>query len=402
MAHAPLVYLDSSDFSVLSSETRSSDHEALRRDLVAMEKTGEVRFVFSGIHLMELAPVQTGFATRAAAARADLLVELCGRRALASFDRLWEMELGSLGRPASRVEISVVNEIGEWYPEWDDALIPPTPWSRLWQGISEETKAQGLNRAARRKMMPKLMRSGRPTRQGRQMLAEHANALEYDHLVRLYPMREQDARTLAKYFIGQATARDAKDAFLESLRDPRWMIRWFVAHADTLSAFTDWIRKPGRDMAKLVRQIAQSAADLREFASLTGTGSQPEILTARGWKAAQEDFLVNIAAKARVAMCPELPQYRASATEIDLLCPGLAVTVRSAHSAMRSSTTAERPRSPKDSDFADAVHGLYAPYVDVFRTDGFMAEHIAANVPSRTRVVPKLSHLLPTLRRMLT
>lgn len=399
MANAPLVYLDSSDFSVLSSEGRSSEHEALRRDLAAMSRAGEARFVFSGVHLMEMAPIQSGFATRAAAARADLLVELCGRRALLSFDRLWAMELGSLGHLTERPAVSIVNDISEWYPAWDDDLIPSTPWGDLWQGITDETKAQGLNRATRRKVMPKLMRHGRPTRQGMQLLKEQAQTADYDQITRLYPMRDQDARTLGQYFVGQATAAEAKEAFLESLRDPRWMIRWFVAHADTLSAFTEWVRKPGQDVANLVRHVAQKAADLRSFASI-GIANELDMLTAKGWRAAQDDLLINIAARARAAMRPDLPAYRASVAEIDRQCPGFAMTVRSAHSAMRASVTAERPRSPKDSDFPDAVHAVYAPYVDVFRADGFMAEHIAAHAPASTCVVPKLSQLATTLRRL--
>lgn len=400
MSASPLVYLDSSDFSDLSNEKRTSEQEAIRRDLITIARAGEARFVYSGVHLMEMAPLQPGFATRAAAARADLLVELCGRRALATFSKIWEWELSRLGSPDGGPALSVVNEIGEWYPTWDDDLIPARPWDQVWQSFADESKARGLNRADRRKLMPKLARRGRPTQAARALLAQQAQTMEYDQLVRLYPMREHDARTLGNYFIGLATAEDAKEAFLESLRDPRWMIRWFVANADTLSPFTEWVRKPGQDMAERVRGLAQQAKELRAFATTLGLDHEPEVLTTKGWKEAQETFLVNIVTKSRAAMRPDLPACRPLAAEIDQQCPGLSVTIRSAHSAMRASMSAERARNPKGSDFADAIHGLYVPYVDVFRADGFMAEHIAAHAPEGALIVSKLAQVVPAIRRL--
>jgi hypothetical protein len=48
----------------------------------------------------------------------------------------------------------------------------------------------------------------------------------------------------------------------------------------------------------------------------------------------------------------------------------------------------------KPSDFADALHAFYAPYVSIFRADNYMAPHIAKHVKQYgTRVVPKLRDL---------
>jgi hypothetical protein len=88
-----IVYLDSSDYSVLSDPTRRTPTlDRVCIELREFAKTTEVKFAYSGAHLCEMAPLNEK-STHAAAARADLLVDLCGRNAFISFDRLIKAEL---------------------------------------------------------------------------------------------------------------------------------------------------------------------------------------------------------------------------------------------------------------------------------------------------------------------
>jgi hypothetical protein len=60
------------------------------------------------------------------------------------------------------------------------------------------------------------------------------------------------------------------------------------------------------------------------------------------------------------------------------------------------------PRRPKPSDMVDMFHSFYAPYVDVYRTDGFMAPITEKYVKKfDTTVVGKLSDLIPTVQAIL-
>lgn len=82
-------------------------------------------------------------------------------------------------------------------------------------------------------------------------------------------------------------------------------------------------------------------------------------------------------------------------------CPGYGVLMRTAWSSVRSSV-GETPRKPLKSDFLDAVHATYAPYVDVFRADAFMAQHVHKHSAGfGTKVVSKLIDLLPTIDGLL-
>ena len=63
--------------------------------------------------------------------------------------------------------------------------------------------------------------------------------------------------------------------------------------------------------------------------------------------------------------CSIMRSDKLSAASIDHSCPGLACGIRSLHSAWWTVTSAT-PRRPQLSDFPDALHAMYAPYVDVF------------------------------------
>ncbi len=52
--------------------------------------------------------------------------------------------------------------------------------------------------------------------------------------------------------------------------------------------------------------------------------------------------------------------------------------IRTFSSSMTKSLIEDRV--PKDSDFTDAIHSMYAPYVDIFRADSCMAPIVERHV----------------------
>ncbi|MBW8311125.1 MAG: hypothetical protein K0M64_03730 [Rhizobium sp.] len=74
-------------------------------------------------------------------------------------------------------------------------------------------------------------------------------------------------------------------------------------------------------------------------------------------------------------------------------CPGISTTIRVMISSLRNSFSS-MSRIPKESDFADAVHTMYAPYVTIFRTDRYMAPIVSKQVSAYgTHVVRRLLDL---------
>ena len=83
-------------------------------------------------------------------------------------------------------------------------------------------------------------------------------------------------------------------------------------------------------------------------------------------------------------------------------CPSLSVGVRTLHSAWFTALSRNRPRKPALSDFSDGLHAMYAPHVQVFRADGFMAPIVSEHARRfPVQVVSKLSKLRSTIESLL-
>jgi hypothetical protein len=389
------VYLDSSDFSLLSDPRRTSTQNVdLLDQLKAWRSKGIVTFHFSGIHLSEVAPLEATYAD-AAQRRADLIVELCERNALISQDRLFGNEL-AIATGSKSVAMPAHSAKGEWYPE-GVAEISPVSSLEMATNIKEAILEGAPNREARRKAARKALRAGRPRKQLLLSIISGAREGSLEEILQKYPMREQDARVISRFVVGDATAEDASSAFQESLRDPRWMMLWFERHHDQLTPFIEWTRSPARTVVASLQEMARMAAEIRQTDAMAGTSLADAIMSASKWASQQDELLLRIATR----LCKELlnlPPTELTAKRIDKCCPGLSVGVRSLHSAWWTATQ-KNPRPPKLSDFPDALHAMYAPYVDIFRADSFMTQHIAKFATNYgTTVVPKLEQLPNAVR----
>lgn len=366
------VYLDSSDFSILSDPRRRNDELAsVLRQLLNWVDEGKIICYFSGTHLSEMAPIETAYAD-AAQRRADLLVELCGQNALISQDILFAGELRYALNQADHLPI-VYSPSGDWYPD-GVADMSPVSHIEITTNIKEAIYDLGMNRKARRQAERKAFKHGKPRTEFQAAIVANAHKCDLAEILEKYPMRPQDARVLSRYAVGDATAQEATKAFQESLRDPRWMMQWFEKHHSQLSPFIEWIRVPAASMLISLDEMALFAASVRQTDAERGTSLADTLLSSTKWSVWQEELILGIA----VRMSKELLNQESDGltiTSVDNCCPGLSVGIRSLHSAWWSAT-GRTPRNAKLSDFPDALHAMYAPYVDIFRADSFMSPYI--------------------------
>jgi hypothetical protein len=384
------VYLDSSDYSVLSDPRRSSpDNKSVLQELRLLKNEGLVTIHFSGTLLSEMAPMDPGSAD-AALRRADLLVELCGRNALLSQDRIFSIELRRAFGTATNVE-SVYSSVGEWYPEGVSEISPITAID-MSSCINDAIAETGHNRKARRAAKRIILKAGSPRAALKTALVTNARSGSLDEILTKYPMRPEDARVLGRFVVGDATPAQASRAFENSLRDPRWMMLWFEQHHAQLTPFIEWTRSPAEPFIASLLEMADLAVALRRQDAALKTDLTSSLLSSKRWTEQQNLLLAKIAAR----FCTEFSFESAqpiSTSVLEKKCPGLTVAVRSLHSAAWT-VTSETPRKPKLSDFPDAMHAVYAPYVDVFRADSFMAPYISKQVAKHgTTTVSKLADL---------
>lgn len=388
------VYLDSSDYSVLSDPGKSEREapgvlEKLRR----LRDDGRVEFFYSAAHLTEMAPMQPVYAD-AALRRGNLLVELCGTNCMVHNEILFSSEV-SVALDLSTASPHQFDRTGKWFPDGLE-MSPITAVDHL-RSI-QSTIAEILpnaSRAQRRQVERKFAKGGQLRPAIRSAFAQGAKEGDLTEIVAIYPMSPNAARVLARYVAGDASAADATEAFESCLRDPRWMMQWFEKHHDELTPFVAWARGPAARITAGVIKQAELVESMRTNPLLT-----KEFLDSMygpaAWEVLQVDMLTGIA--------NGIGERLKSDAKLDILlidkcCPGLSAAIRSLHSAWRS-ITFENQRKPKESDFVDALHAAYAPYVDVFRADGFMANYVARQVDRYgTTVVPKLSSLPDVLER---
>lgn len=395
MSDRPLiVYLDSSDFSVMSDPKRQHEWEAEREALARYVAQGDIRCVFSQAHLVEMAPLDRSRAGLAVH-KVDLLVSLCGGFTLPSLDRLLSGELMALREERPRIH-DVIADDGKWYPPIDDIIANAGTKLFTSEEISNAIAQYAGDRVQRRAAQRKLLKkgaslSGLLSKLKAEDLGDAALKVQ-----KTYPMRNEDARTLVRYMRGQASGTDAQRAFESSLRDPRFMMRWFASENTDVTQFTSWLRDSSLKLKTVVEDFAALAKLIRELPEDQRTHVAPKTILAKDqWNHRADALTARVAQRLADEFLspPTLLQFE----HLHQTCAGLSTMLRTFFDAAWTSTT-EQPRAPSSSDLGDSYHAMYSPYVDIFRPDSFMAPHIARHATRfGTQVVPKLRQLVPAI-----
>lgn len=366
-----VAYLDSSDYSVLSDPARSArEVPNVREELLQLKQAGIAEYFFSAAHLTEMAPLQPQYAD-AGVRRANMLSELCGQNCMIHCAEVFDAEVRAALSSRQQLGVSPINREGRWFPAGSTDLLPMSERDRL-EAI-KQTIAELLpkaSRAERRNAMHKLVKKGKARPVVAKSIVNYSRGMDVAEVVRLYPMHPAAAKVLVRYVAGDAERSEAVAAFESCLRDPTWMMQWFYSHSDKLSPFVSWARGPAGKITGHGRELLQSFVTARD--RFPGRDMVAEVFTNEKWSEMQEKLLSGVAN----AFAEKVePGRTLDVATVDKYCPGLSCAVRSLHSSWRS-LTFDMPRKPKDSDFVDSLHAVYAPYVDVYRADGFMTTYI--------------------------
>lgn len=363
-----IVYLDSQDYSNLSGQS------ALLAELVELRESDQATYVYSSAIVSECAPL-TPSATKFAVERSENISKLCGRNTFISIDRILEREFFSLdSSPPTRDQVLSIN--GDWFPSVDSLL---SPLDRR-QGFEKVLAEKSLNRNQRRTVRSKAMRGGSfRTSAAQSMLAESQETLV--EMIRTYPMKHENASLLLKYIAGIATKAQAEHALLESLRDPHWMMRWFHQHSDNLSFVPSFIRAPSKNVHDRMRQSI----------ALSKSIDSPE----KRWHQLIDELIVELSGKYAQE---HGVQADVTLDRIYQHCPGFVTVFQTLREFVKDSM-GDSSRRLKESDFADAIHSMHAPYVDIFRTDKYMAGKISLCNGATTTICSRLSDLPSLIRQ---
>lgn len=395
------VYLDSQDYSTLSGEALTAEQAQIKEALLGMAAAGEVRFVFSGVVVCEAVP--TGpHAVRYAIQRGDLLTQICRGNALVHTAELLEREIRALaeGRVAP---ISALSETHDWFPPVE--FEEPAP---LAEAMREQMKAdpmvQAMSRPQRREVEHKLFKKGGLRPEVRNAILAVAGQAYVDSIISKFPMERSQVDVLRRYALNEATKEEATEAMKASLRDPCWLMRWFTEHPELAVPLADMVRQPGQMLGANLRSLVEMADRLKASAG-RGNGqslwAQLPMSQQTDWMSRVERQLLGIVEEAGVH-CGIRLESPITMKEVARSCPGLETTVRTIMTSVWDNIGGTRKVLPSDSQFPDATHAMYAPYVDVFRADSYMAPHIQRQVKRHgTQVVAKLRELPEVITSLL-
>lgn len=397
--HRPLrLYLDSSDYSVLSNQRNLSiDLENTRRRLQAWVERGSVVVYFSQTLLAEMAPIAHG-AEQHAQARAELLFNLCGRNALLATDRLITFELSKLLEKETLTPAGPYSFDGTWYGSGADELPQPFTPHDIEKMALEEIGSMTSNRRQRRQAS-RVVKRNRTALHAQAQSQARSLTLSDEQIKRAlkgYPLKREDFTSVMRYLASGERANAAREAYRRSLSDPRWILEWMYTDIDQSRDFANMIREPG---LRLCQQMEACVVTADRVRTRTDSSAASEHLSGKfpyDWIIRQIEHVAGTLAKRALGYGKPI-----SAAQIKDACPGIYATLGAFYSAWRGSMERNRDR-PKHSDYGDALHALYAPYVDIFRADSSMTPHVSRYAPSTTCVVGKLTQIVPTIERLLS
>ena len=391
-------YLDSQDYSALTDpKLTTPELREIKTTLLHLARSKQVRFAFSAAVVCESTSL-TKEATYLAELKAELLSDLCGSNALKFFDRVIFAEVSALAS-RSHPPYDMFDIEGKWFPEIPIDEEPQHPQKKVFELIDEEMRANGFSRQERRAKIRAFTKSGKS-----QVIVEAViNQLDPKtveaSLIAKYPMRPDLANVVVRYALGKATGGEFSEALMDSLKDPKWMMKWFTTEHSLHSPVAEIVRKPGRELGQLMRSLADISTgwatalqDINPDCDPTGKAGE---LTLR-WKEMETRQLFSIIEKFGASRQLKLGVCKIE--EIAIFCPGITACVKSLYSSVWANVGEGRKEEPSDSQPVDAMHALYAPYVRVFRADRFMAPHIQKFTKRNgTIVVPRLNQLVSVL-----
>ena len=248
-------------------------------------------------------------------------------------------------------------------------------------------------------------------------LFDSSQAERAKSLVEIFPFTNVEALIVAGFLQNGKNREQAEAAFLRALTDPRWLIKKLATSPTDLEAVTGWLRSKGNSVAttfasctaelqRLRREEDESenvlTSTIKGFADIDLRNTLLSSQSSRIQKSANsrsqfwQDSFLRVVNRLVDSIASEFNIHNNSALTQDEAFqryPSISTLVAVMNHSWRNATELH-PRQFRASDLGDAMHAIYAPYVDIFRADAFMAIPIQqATTRYGTKVVGNLRDL---------
>jgi hypothetical protein len=376
------VYLDSSDFSNLANPaTRTKEIVAVETFLVEMHDRGLLEIRFSEAHVTEASPVNPS-AIPAGLARLSTIQRLCGLKCLSHPADLMRGEIDSVhsGDPLRKRRCAVRRDDGYWFHSaFRLGTILPTREELLTELVSK------LPRETRRKFV----RNEKFTRDA--FLSLSSSLPNMESLREKLPLSVESIKVIESYYRGNRKLVDAERAIYASVAELIHFGSLFPKNWNQAHDLTKYLREESINITSRLKEQYEDIATTIEAHIENGLSvDQIERDMAEAFRVVVKTTGAKLAAK----MAQGTDQAKILAADPWEQFPGIATaSALTLHVAQRSARV-RQSRAPKFSDFGDAYHAIYLPYVDVFRADAFIADVLRqCKLPFPTVVVDRFLDL---------
>jgi len=253
--------------------------------------------------------------------------------------------------------------------------------------ITEDIIAKMASNRSQRRAAAKALRGPSDT---------HLHQILIDEFLSKYPFLQSGKKVLAAYLARQVGWEEVEDLLRTSLRDIVGFSEWLVANWRHGQAFVGNLRDRNGHFQNALINIYTKMRDLFEHTKL----SQEEAtrLIKETYSRQRKQFLDGFAA----TNSPKILGKEALAPLAYEHTPSLFAAMHFLMDVAYLSTLPKDPRNPRKhagSDFADAMHVLFLPKVDIFRADQFSCSVLRKIELSGTMVLCPSLQELPALIR---
>lgn len=414
------VYLDSSDYSVLSDpKTKDAQVKQAKAKLVGFLNRGDIEIRYSCIHVLEMA--HTSIEHRELALkRFDILEELCRKKTLYFISNMENAEIALLAKGEKNdLDVQIIaNDDDRWIPDITSNIKDFK--KSLFDQLFVELKKQGISRNQRIGLQKKLFKRGRLTDVGYKFFSKNPKnreSLNYALSLEM-PLTEKlwKEDLYLQFLRGHVTESMIRKEFEKGFLDPVNFIGWHInRHKEGLE-----MPKHFRGMSAIqTNKLKELQKQCQEFYALGIRAQMPE-----------QEIQQNLK-KFRIRLNKNIEDFRRSRLEKiwnsrqqDLL--KLGVTKKRWNSNVKLSKLGQTPSidfqfqslitymmnsvsNPKNSrtllksDFPDLMHGRYLPYFDIFRADRFIGSLLSPVAKGyNTRIVTSFIELPTIIDQMLS
>lgn len=382
-----LVYLDSSDYSVMSDD-QNPEAQELRSFLKSQVDLGIIDVRFSQLHVLEGAHVDAR-AKPMAVRRAELMNEMSGKNCLLWWRGLLEEETTRLAQDRTlQWDEYALREDGHWFPPLTGIADQLSDVFR--NSLKEVIDESGLPRAQRRGTMRTLWRKGRLTKRALDMMRPHRQQMN-DELRDKYPFPENfyENDLLFRHAAGEIPAQDIIDALEDAFGDLPFFVGWVYDRHDPKKTMTEWLRagKLGDAITELRTKVSK-AVELSERvgrnekdvnAALRNARSKLNEYRARFLRIIFEDIGAQLNEQ---GIDRNIWDARVIGSEIRSIPSLDAVLEVLIEYFVRNAMSGNQQRKLRISDYGDVLHMGFMPYVDIFRCDSYFAD-LARQIAAR-------------------